>query len=580
MLKPKFWDYHDTSTHKSEYRFNFRRIWCLTVLLITGVSLVPLISITLIDYNVTEQSIESDIMLRTARLVSNTQRSISFFITERRSALDFIVRDNTFDSLTDPDRLADLLDNIKKGFSGFIDLGVITHEGRQKVYAGPYNLEGRNYSKQHWYQQVLDQGIYISDVFLGFRKIPHVVIAIKRILPDGSFYVLRATLDTKQYNNLLHNLEMAGQGDAFLINHAGILQTPSRLYGKVFQQISFPVPEYAPNTKVIEGKNTNGAPLIIGYRYITNSPFILMVVKQKKEFMEPWLNTRMVLIWFLCISITIILIVTLSITTHLVNRIHLADTKRVMTLHQVEFTNRLASIGRLAAGVAHEINNPLAIINEKAGLIKDLFKIKKEYQNDEKIIGLIDSVLSSVKRAGTITKRLLNFARHMDVSIETINLKKVISDVLGFLGKEAEYRSITVNLHVADDIPLFTNDRGKLQQIFLNLINNAFAAMNDGGHLDILAKKKKDKYVEIKVSDDGCGIPESLRHLVFEPFFSTKQKKGTGLGLTITHRLVHEIGGKIALESVAGKGTTFTITLPLNTKKKMRIEANENIIGR
>ncbi|MCD6272461.1 MAG: two-component sensor histidine kinase [Deltaproteobacteria bacterium] len=567
MLKPKFWDYHDASPHKSEHRFNFRRIWCLTVLLIAGVSLVPLIAITLIDYNITEQSIESDIILRTARLVSNTQRSISFFITERRSALDFIVRDNTFESLADPARLADLLDNIKKGFSGFIDLGVITHEGRQKVYAGPYNLEGRNYSKQNWYQQVLDQGVYISDVFLGFRKIPHVVIAIKRILPDGFFYVLRATLNTKQYNNLLHNLEMAGQGDAFLINHAGILQTPSRLYGKVFQKISLPIPGYAPNTKVIGGKNTNGAPLIIGYRYITNSPFILMVVKQKKEVMEPWLNTRMVLIWFLCISITIILIVTLSITTHLVNRIHLADTKRVMTLHQVEFTNRLASIGRLAAGVAHEINNPLAIINEKAGLIKDLFKIKKEYQNDEKIIGLIDSVLSSVKRAGTITKRLLNFARHMDVSIETINLKKVISDVLGFLGKEAEYRSITVNLHVADDIPLFTNDRGKLQQIFLNIINNAFAAMNDGGHLDILAKKKKDKYVEIKISDDGCGIPESLRHLIFEPFFSTKQKKGTGLGLTITHRLVHEIGGKVALESVVDKGTTFTITLPLNTKK-------------
>lgn len=567
MLKPKFWDYHDASSPTSEHRFNFRRIWCLTVLLITGVSLVPLIAITLIDYNVTEQSVESDIMLRTARLVSNTQRSISFFMAERRSALDFIVRDNTFESLTDPARLAALLDNIKKGFSGFIDLGVITHEGRQKIYAGPYNLEGRNYSTQDWYKQVLAQGVYISDVFLGFRKIAHIIIAIKRILPDGSFYVLRATLDTKQYNNLLHNLEMAGQGDAFLINHAGILQTPSRLYGKVFQKISLPIPEYAPNTKVIEGKNTNGEPLIIGYRYITNSPFILMVVKQKKEVMEPWLHTRMVLIWFLCISITIILIVTLSITTHLVNRMHLADTKRVMTLHQVEFTNRLASIGRLAAGVAHEINNPLAIINEKAGLIKDLFKIKKEYQNDEKIIGLIDSVLSSVKRAGTITKRLLNFARHMDVSIETINLKKVISDVLGFLGKEAEYRSITVNLHVADDIPLFTNDRGKLQQIFLNIINNAFAAMNDGGHLEILAKKKRDKYVEIKVSDDGCGIPESLRHLIFEPFFSTKQKKGTGLGLTITHRLVHEIGGKVALESAVGKGTTFTITLPLNIKK-------------
>ncbi|MCD6224727.1 MAG: HAMP domain-containing histidine kinase, partial [Deltaproteobacteria bacterium] len=225
-----------------------------------------------------------------------------------------------------------------------------------------------------------------------------------------------------------------------------------------------------------------------------------------------------------------------------------------------------------------EINNPLAIINEKAGLIKDLFKIKKEYQNDEKIIGLIDSVLSSVKRAGTITKRLLNFARHMDVSVETIDLKKVIWDVLGFLDKEADYRDIAVSVDVADDIPPFISDRGKLQQIFLNLVNNAFAAMDDGGHLDISAKKKRDKYVEIKITDDGCGIPESVRRLVFEPFFSTKQKKGTGLGLSITYRLVQDIGGKVVLESVVDKGTTFTITLPLKTKK-MRIEANENIVG-
>ena len=143
-----------------------------------------------------------------------------------------------------------------------------------------------------------------------------------------------------------------------------------------------------------------------------------------------------------------------------------------------QITERMASIGRLAAGVAHEINNPLAIINEKAGLIKDLIVYGQAAQaTPERLTGLVDSILGSVTRAGTITKRLLSFARQLEVSIAPVALGKVLEEVLGFLTKEAEYRGITVDVQVADDLPLFESDRGKLQQIFLNLVNNAFQAM-------------------------------------------------------------------------------------------------------
>ena len=568
-IKPKFWDHQDVSAGLYKPLFNFRRIWRLAVLLTAGVTLVPLIFMALIDYRVTQQAIESEILLRTARLVSNTRRSIAFFLGERKSALDFINKDNPIAALNDPKRLMVLLKNLKEGFGGFVDLGVIDSTGVQRTYVGPYHLEGINYSNQEWFRQVVQKGLYISDVFEGFRQVPHLVIAAKHDLPEGSFSVLRATLETERFNDLLSGLEMSGLGDAFIINRQGNLQTPSHSHGKVLDRVSFPIPQYAPKTQVFEGKNAEGAPLVIGYAYISETPFILMIVKQKSELMNPWYRTRMQLIGFLAFSVTVILLVILGVATYLVNRIFMTDQKRVMTLHQVEYSNKMASLGRLASGVAHEINNPLAIINEKAGLIKDLFTFKAHYDKDPKLVGLVDSILLSVQRCAAITKRLLGFARHMEVTIQPINLEEGIREILSFLEKEAEYRSIVVSVAVLDEIPTFESDRGKLQQIFLNVVNNAFAALADGGRLDITLKRIEPHRVSIAFADNGCGIPETDLKRVFEPFFTTKAEKGgTGLGLSITYGLVQELGGEITVQSEIGKGTTFTIMLPLDKREK------------
>jgi len=551
----------------------FRRLWYGVIFLTSVIALFPLIFLALIDYKATQHDLESEILLRTSRLVSNTSRTIFYFLEERRSALDFIVHDNSFEKCANPGRLSGILRNLKNSFGGFVDLGLIDPLGIQRAYVGPYSLRGKDYSDQEWYEQVVAQGKYISDVFLGFRHIPHLVIAIKYASEGGTYYVLRATLDTEKFNDMLAHLEMAGEGDAFVINHQGILQTPSRFHGKVFQQISLPIPEYAPKTRVFEWETADGVPLIFGYRYIPDTPFILMVVKQKTELMKPWYNTRKELIGFLIISVTFILLVIFGGTTYLVNRIYVADQELIMTLHEVEYSNKMASIGRLAAGVAHEINNPLAVINEKAGLIKDLLTIKKIYGKDDTLAGSIEVILSSVQRCGRITKRLLGFARHMDVSIQSIHVEEMVQEVLEFLHKEAEYRAIAISLNISDDIPKIETDAGKLQQVLLNIMNNAFTAMENGGHLDITAEMAGQEMVSITIADDGCGIAEVNLEQVFEPFFSTKTVEGgTGLGLSITYGLVRELGGSIDVKSKMNKGTDFTIVLPLTIGKKEEMD--------
>ena len=581
-LKPKFWDHHDDTAGSFNRMFNYRFVWKISVFLMIAVALVPLIFITVVDYQVTRNAVRSEILLRTSRLVSNTRRTLYFFLNERRAVLNFIVKDNTYDNLNNEVRLLELLKNLQNEFTGFIDLGVIDANGRQSAYVGPYPLEGADYSDQDWFREVMERGYYISDIFMGFRRIPHLAIAFKHDLPNGNFFVLRATFDTESLEDMLSNLLISGEGDAFLINHEGILQTQSRFYGHELEELKLPIPPFSEKTQVIETSDEDGDRVILGYAYIADTPYILMIVKQTDELMKQWYKTRFQLIGFLMVSTTSIIIVALGIVTFMVSKIDQADQRRFAAMHRVEYENKMASIGRMAASIAHEINNPLAIINEKAGLIKDLFTFRAEYQQDPKLVGLVDSILKSVNRCGAITKRLLKFARNMDEVIGPVNLVLVAREVLGFLEKEAGSRSIQITVNADEEIPEFETDRGKLQQILLNIINNAFAAVDEGGHIEVVIKRRDKDSVMVAVIDDGCGIPAANIRQIFEPFFTTKSKiGGTGLGLSITYGLVQEIGGTIEVESEVGQGTRFTLTLPVIHHKTPdhRENSNECIVG-
>jgi signal transduction histidine kinase len=141
----------------------------------------------------------------------------------------------------------------------------------------------------------------------------------------------------------------------------------------------------------------------------------------------------------------------------------------------------------------------------------------------------------------------------------------LLKEVLGFLEKEAGLRNIAIDFQIESDLPSIDSDRGQLQQVFLNILTNAFYAVQDGGHLQIFARRKDENFIDVIVEDNGEGISkENLDH-IFEPFFTTKGEYGTGLGLSITYGIVQKLGGQINVESELGKGTIFTVTLPLKS---------------
>lgn len=544
----------------------YRRLWKRVVYLTTFVSITPLIIMTIINYYQYKRVFEEEMIYPISRLTSNTRRSLSSFIAERRSVLNMIVRDKSFDELDNQEKLANLFRNLKESFGGFVDMGLIDAEGIQRSYVGPYQLKGKDYKDQSWFHEVRLRGIYVSEVFMGYRDFPHFVIAVMHELNDGGFYVLRATIDMEIVSQGILSLNQRPSSDAFLINRNGILQTNSRFYGKIFEKIGIPIPPYSTKTEVIEQHDNQGRLYILGYAYIDQSPFILMEVTKPEEQMKSYLALRNDLLLFLFVSIVVIIFVILWAANYLVHRILEADRRRSQAIHNMEYTSKMASIGRLAAGVSHEINNPLQIISENAGLLKDVVDSDTSFPMKDKFIKHIGVIIKSVERCSTITHRLLGFAKRIDTRIETIDLKILIQEVAGFLDKEAQHRNISLNYHIDDFLPTIESDKGQLQQVFLNILNNSFEALDDGGQIDIDMDVKNENYVTVKITDNGIGIAEEDIKHIFEPFFTSKKKHGTGLGLSITYGIIQKLGGIISVESQPGIGASFTVTLPVKSR--------------
>ncbi|PID39208.1 MAG: two-component sensor histidine kinase [Proteobacteria bacterium] len=559
----------------SHYRTfqDYRQIWGMGIFILISTALIPLIVITLIYYQLSQRSIDTESLLRTERVASNARRAVTFFLEERLSALTFTANEMDYDRLTDPGRLREVLQNLKLGFGGLTDLSVIADSGTQVAYAGPFNLEGKDYSDQSWFRDCMKNNACVSEIFFGHRDVPHIVVAVKSTLPNGHGFVLRATLETERLIQTLSSYKTGEHSDIFLVNHQGMLQTPSTFYTGDAEHMTIAVPPFDERTRTKIDSDAEGRPIVVGYAYISTkivpTSFILMVVKQKAGMMKAWLDLRRQINWFLFLSVLVLVVVVTLTSSFMVNKIFQADSEKAKTMAMAEQNSQLASIGQLAAGVAHEINNPLALINETAGYVKDLFALKKDYKDDPELLENIESIIEAVERCGTITRQLLGFARHFDVQSQTIHLKDMVSDVINFHKKEAEYRDIAIHVDIPDTLPQIETDRGKLQQIVLNLVNNAFQAIDNGCFLDIQARSDGDDHVRLSIRDNGCGISEANLKKIFDPFFTTKKEgQGTGLGLSITYGLVQKLHGNITVESHTGQGTTFVVTLPIKAKEE------------
>jgi two-component system NtrC family sensor kinase len=258
----------------------------------------------------------------------------------------------------------------------------------------------------------------------------------------------------------------------------------------------------------------------------------------------------------------------LFLSKRMVNRIAMADHEKKIMNRQIVETGKLASVGKLAAGIAHEINNPVAIMVEEAGWIGDLLEEEefRKSENLEEFGRALKQIKTQGHRCKEITHKLLSFARKTDSRVQETQVNDLVKELVALSEQRAKYSKITIETNLERNLPITYMAQSEMQQILLNLINNSVDAMEkEGGELTISTYSEGD-VIGIKVSDNGSGIPEANLSRIFEPFFTTKPVGvGTGLGLSVVYGVIQRHSGSIETESPPDGGTTFIIRLPFDT---------------
>lgn len=499
------------------------------------------------------------------RSVEHHAGAIEAHLAEMRHLLEVVSENNGLSDIANPDRLKRLLINLNQiTDQGFVDLGVIDGQGNHLAYVGPYDLQARNYREADWFREVLVLGQYVSDVFLGYRQVPHCVVAV-RSAGNGDVWVLRATINSAQFDKLVKTPSSVGAGKAFIVNRDGLYQTTPQNGQLLDTSLLAGVAMFDGLRE--ERVETDRGTLIRVMTWIQDTQWLLVVEQELASVQAP-VDQAIARGAYVVLAAVLILILTAVMATwHLTRQIEKVTAEREELSRAFVRSAKLASIGELTTGLAHEINNPLAIISAEQTNIADIIKDREATAADlDQALESVKRCQNQVRRCGAITQKLLQFGRSSESRVEPTDLNPRLRDITSLMDRQAAVRNVTLTLHVDDDLPPVLADPIEIEQVVVNLINNAFDAMSSGGEISIRAELDSDR-VLLEVADSGSGISPKDIDRVFEPFFTTKPVgKGTGLGLSVCYGIVRSWGGEIEISSQMGQGTAVRLILPFQAK--------------
>ena len=555
-----------------------RKLILATMILVPA---IPFYIVMGIGYYTFTTSIENSTMGSMRRIVEDHRQMIDTFLKERKSDLEWVAESYTFDNLADPVYLYEVLNLLQNKSAAFVDLGVFNEEGIHVGYQGPYKLVGKDYGAEAWFKEVMKQGYYISDIFLGYRRVPHFIVAITREEP-GRKWVLRSTIDTQVFTHLVEGVRIGKTGEAYILNEKGILQTQRRSGGNLMDRDADDVigPSRHEGTESFLKKNRKGEEFLYATTWLQDKKWLLVVRREESDAFRDVRSATSLIVFINAVVGIGIIIAAFYLTNSIVRRMEEIDTEKEHLGQQLVRASRLAELGEMAAGFAHEINNPLQILTSEQALVDTIFGEMiqkgglKESQDLADLKDSMDQIKLQIGRCAKITQAILKFGRKSEPVCKDIDLAAFIPEATSMIAKKASVNGIMVREEIPDQPLIVRGDPSLLQQVLLNLYNNAMDAIlerhgTEGGEMVVASGPEEDGKVKISVTDNGMGIsPENLKK-IFSPFFTTKPVgKGTGLGLSVCYGIVDSMGGIMEVTSQRGVGTTFTMRFPAPPKKE------------
>ena len=568
-------------TGPEETREYFRR---LRRRLLTGLSvsfLVPIGILSVYFHLQLNLTLKESGKLHLTTIAASQANTIDLFLQERLVNLFNLFHRNDFNLAPGHEEMREYLAALREASDAFSDVGFLDASGRQIAYAGPYPyLRGKDYREEPWFRTLLDGGrnYCITDIYLGFRNKPHFTIAVKQRF-GGAAIVLRATLDPDKFYSFLSGISSDKRVRSALISREGLYQVVDPDEGHLLGEAGF----VAPPAEDVGAREIarNGDTELVAHAWLKEVPWALIVRQPLGIAYRSMYTARRVMIASTALLVLVVLSVVWLITNRLLRRAQASEEARMSLKSQLLHAAKLASVGELAAGVAHEINNPLAIVSSEAGWIRDM--LDPQFALDappEDIRASLRVVDQAVARAKAITHKLLDFARKAEPRLTPCNVNEVLDDVVRGI-KEQEFLVSNIRLvrHFDEDLPQALIDPDQVRQVFLNLINNAQDAIGEHGTIT-LATRHDDGAIRVTVADTGTGMTSEEMASIFHPFYTTKEVgKGTGLGLSVSLSIVEAMGGRIEVQSLPGAGSSFTVVFPIHRAEEKADAASEQRAG-
>jgi two-component system, NtrC family, sensor kinase len=549
-------DMKTAAGRRTANRFNdyphFRQLWLQVVMALLAVAIIPLVVLSRGMSAYGESMLRKNIVQSLKTAVVSHKEAIDSFLEERTQDLALILENSPGQRLADAGALEKVFNALQRQRPCFQDLGVLDGRGRHLAYVGPFQLGTRNYAGADWFKAVMDQGVYISDVFMGFRLEPHFVMAVRHGR-GADLRILRATMDARYFRERVSGAGGPDGADAFLIDRAGRYQTRPQTGGRLM------APSGIDAGEAFEGVRSETAGKMIRLTaWQTRVPWLCVVQIRILNAFAPLAKARTVMSYALGLSAVLILLTVVLTTNRLVAMLEQKRLNIGRLDRQLRRSSFLAAAMELSQGFFSECRDIQSNIDASLTWMGD--GAEGDGCGGKWAEGVAE-VRSENARARQALDNLIAFIRPAEALVTEVELNGLMDELVAVLSGPLRRRRIRIRRDPERIDVTVRSDRAKLGQVFLNLMQNAMDAVDADGCI-ALSVNGSSTGAAVTLVDTGPGIDPKTAQRIFEPLFTTK-RDGTGLGLSICRDIMDELGGSVAVDTRSGPGGTFTVTMPL-----------------